>query len=160
MDFGPIREKSASSDSLCWPEKGGVRGRHRLLGDVPHPPARRAGSRLSLMFTTGGTARSRPLDREEAVATAQQEPGYSLAEAVARPRERFRPWTPPTKDGGWRLVVSRTTSNAWLYSTRTGRVYRVLAKCPQGTLAGCLMPLPVVYGPHHSDDLPSAGDED
>ncbi len=57
-------------------------------------------------------------------------------------------------------MASRTTSNVWLYSTRTARVYRVLAKCPQGTLAGCLMPLPVVYGPHHSDDLPSSSDED
>ena len=80
--------------------------------------------------------------------------------ASAHQQERFQPWAPPSQDGGWRLVASRTTSNAWLYSARTGKVYRVLAKCPQGTLAGCLMPLPVVYGPHHSDDLPSAGDED
>lgn len=89
----------------------------------------------------------------------QRRPALSLSEAADRAVGRFQPWTPPTKDGGWRLVASRTTSNAWLYSVRTGRVYRVLAECPQGNPDGCLIPLPVVYGPHRSHELPSHGDD-
>lgn len=101
-------------------------------------------------------------------AASPEPPGPSIEQSLAqglegaavRARPRFQPWPPPSKDGSWRLVASTTTSNAWLYSARTGRVYRVLAKCPQGYPDGCLIPLPVVYGPHRSDELPSHGDDD
>lgn len=90
----------------------------------------------------------------------EERPAQRLEQEPAdRSRERFPPWTPPAKDGAWRLVASRTTSDAWLYSARTGRVYRVRAKCPWGNPDGCLIPLPAVYGPHRSDELPSHGDD-
>ena len=89
----------------------------------------------------------------------EQDPGLSLSQPPARVQDRFPPWTPPIKDGGWRLVASRTTSTAWLYSTRTGRVYQVLAECPKWNPDGCLIPLPVVYGPHRSDESPTHGDD-
>ena len=83
--------------------------------------------------------------------------GEQLSRHIKEGRIQRRPV--PSRDRSWRLVASRATSNAWLYSARTGRVYRVLEKCPQGYPDGCLIPLPVVYGPHLSDALPSHGDD-
>ena len=74
----------------------------------------------------------------------------------------IQPWPLPSKDGGWRMVTSRTTSAAWLYSSKTGKVYRILSAKDCYTKAaphGCLVPLPAIYGPHRSDDLPSTGED-
>ena len=72
----------------------------------------------------------------------------------------IRPWPVAVKDGGWRMVA--TTRDAWLYSTKTGKVYRVLS--PKDCDAkdgpqGCLVPLPAIHGPQRIDELPSAADD-
>ena len=96
---------------------------------------------------------------------AQEERASTLGERLSARLQRERsiqPWPPPIKDGGWRLVPSRTTSAAWLYSSKTGRVYRVLSAKDYYTKAaphGCLVPLPAICGPHRSDDLPSTGED-
>ena len=88
---------------------------------------------------------------ETALSTSQ------AAEGLAAPAGR---WGFPAEDAPWRLVPSRTTSTAWLYSTSTGMVYQVLAECPQAGLNGCLIQLPMVIGPLRSDEVPSAGDDE
>ena len=99
------------------------------------------------------------------VAAQQERTRAQLAELSAAVEQApIRPpvWPSPLKDGGWRLVPSTTTSAAWLYSSKTGRVYRVLSAKDYYTKAaphGCLVPLPAIYGPHRSDELPSTGED-
>ena len=99
----------------------------------------------------------------EAAETAGPRIRTQLA-GVAAPaaRSSIRPWPLPVKDGGWRMVTSRTTSAAWLYSTKTGKVYRVLDPKDCYSKAGnqgCLVPLPVFHGWERSDELPSSGED-
>ena len=95
---------------------------------------------------------------------AEEEPAPSRWAGLRNLQDQasIQPWPLPSKDGGWRMVTSRTTSSAWLYSSKTGKVYRVLSAkdCyTKAALYGCLVPLPAIYGPHRSDDLPSSGDD-
>ena len=57
-DFGPIREKAASADGLCGPEKGGVRGRYRPQAVAQPPLAVRGGTGMSRQ-RSGPSSRSR-----------------------------------------------------------------------------------------------------
>ena len=48
--------------------------------------------------------------------------------------------------GEWRMAHSQNGSRTWLYSARTGRVYKILLQCGGSADAGCLVPLPVARG--------------
>ena len=100
---------------------------------------------------------------EEAPKTFSEASRQAALRNPAAPQETtsFSGWPPPLKNGGWRLVTSKTTSAAWLYSTKTGKVYRILKNCDsQDSQHGCLVPLLTIYGPQLKGDLPSPGGDD
>lgn len=46
----------------------------------------------------------------------------------------------------WRMVMKPNSYGTWVYSAKTGKVYRVRSKCGGSADDGCLVPLPVAGG--------------
>ena len=82
----------------------------------------------------------------------------SQSQAIESPQRG--PWWPPLRGGVWSMETSKTTTTAWLYNRKTGKVYRVLKSCQnKGEPNGCLVPIPVIYGPQLKSDIPTEADD-
>ena len=60
--------------------------------------------------------------------------------------------------GDWRISQARVPSQrTWLYNTKTGKVYRILAfECSADAPNGCLIPIPVAAPKSSLEYLPTA----